>query len=214
MEPKYEIPDTKNQHAFLTVKNMLADSQTPFLLGITGAGGAGKTTFARNIAEYFGQENCLAIDLDDYLVSREIRTIRGLTGYDPRSNNLALAREHLTQLLSGNSVMKPRYDHSTGLILSDEEVQSKSLIIAEGVTALYPNLVDLYESAIFLDATTEAQMRSRIERDVNRRGYSMDEAIALFNQVRPDYERYIEPTKDHADIVFTVDGDYVMDLVS
>jgi len=45
---------------------------------------------------------------------------------------------------------------------------------------------------------------------VNRRGYTIDEALALLEAVKPDYERFIAPTREFASVVFEVGPDYVM----
>jgi predicted AAA+ superfamily ATPase len=73
MKPQNSIPDPKNQEAFDIVRMVVELHKTnrPFIIGITGAGGAGKTTFGVNIEKYFGSDNCVSIDLDDYLIDRE-----------------------------------------------------------------------------------------------------------------------------------------------
>lgn len=38
----------------------------------------------------------------------------------------------------------------------------------------------------------------------------MAEAFALFEALKPDYKKYIEPTKQYASVVFLVGLDYVM----
>jgi phosphoribulokinase len=209
MNPKYQYPDKKNSRAF-EILDEIPRKHRKLLLGITGAGGAGKTTFANNIIKYVGNEQSCSIDLDDYLLSREERGKLEVTGYNPRANKLYLAREHLERLLSGKSVDKPRYDHSTGKVLENEIIAPKDLIVVEGVTTLYPELRELFPRSFYLDALKETQIKSRIERDVKQRGYSLDEALALYEAVQPDFKRFIEPTKRFASVIFQVDTDYIM----
>jgi phosphoribulokinase len=212
MKPIHPLPDPKNQKAFDIVQYAIDKykSDAPFVIGVTGAGGAGKTTFGNNIVAYYGVDNCLSIDLDDYLISRELRGKLGVTGYDPRANKLCEARKNIEELCARKPTSKPRYDHSTGNILSNETVSPKDLIIIEGVTTLYPELVELIDISFFLDALEETQIKSRIERDVNKRGYTHEEALTLFKSVQPDYARFIEPTKKSASVVFKVGTDYIM----
>ncbi len=207
-----KIADTKNTHIFQLVETILKNHYTmsPFLIGISGAGGAGKTTFAKNLCEFIGKKHSLTIDLDDYLISRQERGKLEVTGYNPIANKLHLARNNLEGLKLGKSIKKPKYVHRTGEILPEEEIEPKEIIIAEGVTALYPELRELYNLSFFLDAPNETQMKSRITRDVRERGYTLEEAIALFHAVQPDYKRFIEPTKAFADVVVHVSIDYVM----
>jgi len=209
MNPLYNLPDRKNVKAFKILADALQKKETA-LIGITGAGGAGKTTFAENIVKFFGTEQALTIDLDDYLLSRTERGKLEVTGYNPVANNLGLASKHIEQLLAGQRIAKPCYNHATGEILPEEEVEPKSLLVVEGVTTLYPELKMLHDISFFLDALEETQIKSRIQRDVNERGYTLDEALQLFAAIKPDYERFIKPTKEHANIVFQVDTNYIM----
>ncbi|MFH0870449.1 MAG: hypothetical protein V1866_05330 [archaeon] len=212
MEPIIEIPDPKNARAFEIVRTAVSRlrQNRPFVIGITGAGGAGKTTFGNNISLYYGRDNCVSIDLDDYLLSREERGKLEVTGYNPQANKLFLAKENIEYLVTGKTISKPRYDHSTGKVLSDEQITPKSIIVIEGVTTLYPELRDLSDISFFLDALEETQIQSRIERDVKTRGYTREQALILFKTVQPDYLRFIEPTKESASVIFQVGIDYIM----
>jgi len=207
------FPDPKNVHIYKLVKHILENfyhPNKPFMIGIAGAGGAGKTTFATNLTKFIGQGRSLAIDLDDYLLSREERGKLEITGYNPRANKLLLARTNVENLKTRISITKPRYDHLTGKVLSEEQASPRDIIIIEGVTTFYPELQELYDLSFFLDASDETQIKSRINRDVQERGYTLEEAIALFKAVQPDYQRYVEPTKASADIICSVDINYVM----
>lgn len=214
MRPINPLPDRKNRHAFGLVQRVVsAYSKIPLVIGITGAGGAGKTTFASNIARHYGPKQCVTLDLDDYLLPRDMRGKLGITGYNPQANKISEAREHIEQLMSGEEITKPVYDHSIGSICGSELISPQSLIIIEGVTTLYPELTDVYTFSIFLDACDETQIKSRIERDVKRRGYTLNEALALYRNLQPDYKKYVAPTRRHASVVFEVTPDYVMRVV-
>jgi beta-phosphoglucomutase-like phosphatase (HAD superfamily) len=89
-------------------------------------------------------------------------------------------------------------------------VEPKEIIVIEGVTTLYQELRELNDIAFFLDALEETQLKSRIGRDVNKRGYSVEEAIALYHTLKPTYKEFIEPTKEYADVIFEVEPDYIM----
>jgi len=205
------ITDPKN-HKIFNLINCYLKNKEQACIGITGAGGAGKTTLAINLVNYFGSVNALAIDLDDYLISREERGRLGLVGYQPEANNLNLARKQILKLKKYIEIKKPVYDHSTGRNERFEIISPKPIMIFEGVITLYDELDDLYDLSIFLDALEETQIKSRIERDVNKRGYTVDEALELYKKLKPHYVKYIEPTKKKADIVGVVGVDYVIHI--
>lgn len=212
MNPLNPIPDLKNKEAFDLVESAVRRFKTekPLVIGITGAGGAGKTTFGNNLMNFYGPEYCVSIDLDDYLVSREERGKLGMTGYNPRANKLFKAREDISNLKSRKQILKPVYDHSTGKVSGNEIITPKEIVIIEGVTTLYEELVGLNDISFFLDAREETQIQSRVKRDVEKRGYSIDEAIVLYESVKPDYKKFIEPTKKLATVIFIVGTDYIM----
>ena len=215
MKPVCELPDYKNRVAFGILEELVNKhkKKEPLVIGITGAGGAGKTTFAGNIVLFYGSENCLSIDLDDYLISRAERGKQGLTGYNPKANNLVLARQNISDLISRKEIKKPKYNHTNGTMSESELIKPKPLIIIEGVTTLYDELKDLNDLSFYLDAPETTQIQSRIKRDVDTRGYTLKEALTLIESVRPDYKKFIEPTREYATVVFDVGLDYVMHLV-
>ena len=212
MNPLNEIPDPKNTKAFEIVRTAIErlKRDKPFVIGITGAGGAGKTTFGNNIMKYYGSKNCISIDLDDYLISREERGKLGLSGYNPRANKMFLVRANIEDLAARKTISKPCYDHSTGKILPDEIITPKEIIVIEGVTTLYSELRDLSDISFFLDALEETQIKSRVERDVKQRGYSLEEALTLYEALKPEYKRFIEPTRKFASVIFEVGSDYIL----
>ncbi len=207
--PQSECPDAKNIRLFNILREAIGVADTPVTIGITGAGGAGKTTLASNIAAWYSPIPTVNIDLDDYLIPRSQRDRLGLTGYHPQANDLGLARQHIVLLKAGKPIEKPTYDHRTREVGGGVQVQPAQLLIFEGVTTLYPEMNDLYDIVIFMDAKEETQIKSRVERDVNKRGYSLDDALTLFESLKPAYRQFIAPTKKHAHLVGIVGPDYV-----
>ena len=211
VEALNKITDLKNYKIFNLTSAQL-NNKDKACIGISGAGGAGKTTLSNNLVNYFGKNIALAIDLDDYLISREERGRLGLTGYQPEANKLNLARAQILELKKGNTIKKPIYDHSTGRQETFEIVNPKPVMIFEGVTTLYDELDDLYDFSVFLDALEETQIKSRIKRDVEYRGYTLDEALSLYKNLKPYYAKYIDPTKNKATILGEVGTDYVIHI--
>jgi len=217
LRPAYWVPDEKNHELFQAIAKIVYNSccsivERPVLLGITGAGGAGKSTFARNMVDFYGADKVAAIDLDDYLVSRDERNSMGLLGYDPEANRLDLARKHLAEIRRFRSVVKPRYDHSNGTNPPDELFTPKKLVVVEGVTTLYPEIAHMYDVSVFFDADEETQKQSRVMRDHGERGYTLEEALKLHEDLKPLYAKYIEPTMQRASLVGRVTPDYVFHI--
>ena len=85
----------------------------PFVIGISGGSGSGKSTIISEIVELLGPEKIAVLHHDAYYrhrpeLSFEERTI---TNFDhPDSLETKLLMRHLVQLISGGKVEVPIYD--------------------------------------------------------------------------------------------------------
>ncbi|HEX8245322.1 MAG TPA: hypothetical protein VF541_17545, partial [Longimicrobium sp.] len=87
----------------------------PFVLGIIGDSGSGKSTVARGVRELIGPARVATVELDDYhRYSRAERQELGLTALNPMVHNLSLVQEHLNLLRRGRPVRHRSYDHTDG----------------------------------------------------------------------------------------------------
>jgi len=60
----------------------------------------------------------------------------------------------------------------------------------------------LLDLKIFVECDAPTRLARRLERDVKERGRTADSVNAVFaDQVNPMHEKYVEPSKVHADIV-------------
>ncbi|MDP4012502.1 MAG: hypothetical protein Q8R00_02755 [Candidatus Nanoarchaeia archaeon] len=207
------VPDQKNAHVYRLIENIFYNfyqGDMPYFIGISGPGGAGKTFFAENITKFFGGKNCTQIHLDDYMMAREERRKFGYTGENPNANNMDLARSNLLDLRSNRSTKKPIYNHADGTVLQDEEIIPNKIIVVEGLSTFFPELRELYNLSFFLDASEKVQIKSKVERDVKERGYTLEKALELFANIQPQYKEFIEPTKEFANVICGVDINYIM----
>lgn len=66
----------------------------------------------------------------------------------------------------------------------------------------YPELADLLDLKIFIDAKDYIKVKRRILRDKIERGYDLDDVLYRYEKhVMPTYEKYIEPFKHDADLI-------------
>ena len=82
------------------------------------------------------------------------------------------------------------------------------LVIVEGLFALWWEAVrSLLDVKVFVDASPDLRLIRRIRRDVTERGRTVDQVLQQYlGTVRPMHERYVEPTRAHADLVVVNDG--------
>jgi uridine kinase len=181
------------------------------VIGIAGGTGSGKTTLMKNIISRFG-EVVTVLSHDNYYKRRDELTYeeRCKINYDePAAFDTSLMVYHLDQLRHGFAVECPVYDF-TQHNRSDETIRivPKKVIIVEGIL-IFENqeLRDLMDIKIFVDTDADIRLCRRIKRDVNKRGRTLESVLTQYQEtVKPMHEKYVEPSKKHANLVVLEGG--------
>ena len=177
-----------------------------FLVGVAGDSGSGKSTFAAGVRRLFGKSEVTTISLDDYhLLDREERKRAGIVALDPRANDLRKLAEHAEMLKDGRTIMKPRYNHSTGKIDPPVPFKPKRVVILEGLLPFHTRrLRELMDFSIYIDPDPEVKRLWKIKRDVQERGHSKEAVLKSIAEREPHYRRFITPQRRHAEIVVQI----------
>jgi phosphoribulokinase len=181
-----------------------ADSaRRPIFVGIGGDSGAGKTTVTSAFFDLFGTERITSVCLDDYhSLDRRQRGLVGLTALDPRANNFAVMEEQVWSLKRGEAIQKPVYDHSDGSMTGPQLVEPREVVIMQGLHPfLIPGVRHAFDFRVWLDPEPELRLEWKLRRDVAKRGYTREQVLAEVEARRPDVQAYIEPQRQHADMV-------------
>ena len=190
------------------------------LIGIAGGTGSGKSTFTNRIKKQFG-DDVTVIYHDNYYRRRDDIPFeeRKKINYDhPDALETDMLIRHIKQLKAGKSVVCPVYDFSVHN-RSDKTVVIKpsKVILVEGILVLQnPELCDLLDIKIFVEADADERILRRVLRDVEERGRDLRGIIdQYFTTVKPMHYRFVEPSKAKADIVINSGlNDVAYDIVS
>lgn len=184
----------------------------PFVLGVAGGTGSGKSTVADRMIATVGHQSVAVVALDSYYKHNPDLPIeeRSRIDYDhPESFDWDLLRAHVDMLIGGWAIDVPVYDFANHNRSAEvATVRPAPIIIIEGILVLWdPGLRALMDLRVFVDADADVRFIRRLERDVSERGRSVHSVIQQYLEtVRPSHLNFIEPSKRYADVIIPHGG--------
>jgi len=181
------------------------------VIGIAGGTGSGKTTLMNNLIREFS-DVVTVLSHDNYYKRHDDLTYeqRCQLNYDePAALETDLMARHLDILRQGGEIDCPVYDFTVHN-RSDETIRisPEKVIIVEGIL-IFENkeLRDLMDIKVFVDTDADVRLCRRIVRDVRERGRTLESVVEQYqNTVKPMHEKYVEPSKKHADLIVPEGG--------
>ncbi len=182
-------------------------SQKPFIIGISGGSGSGKTTFVRELATSFSQDEVCILSQDNYYKPREEQQTdnTGEKNFDlPESFKEEEYHQDVLKLLNGVDVVLKEYTYNNPLA-EPKLITYKAapIVIIEGIFVFhFSDVSNLMDSKIFIDADEHIKLIRRIQRDQIERNYPLEDVLYRYqHHVFPSYQKFILPYKPQCDII-------------
>ncbi len=181
--------------------------QSPYIIGITGGSGSGKTTFLKSLMKSFSPEDICLISQDNYYKPLEEQQIdeNGIHNFDiPESINASLYAQHILDLKNGRIVNQKEYTFNNPEIIPKIlTLQPAPIIVVEGIFVFHFSEIDsLLNFKIFIDTKEHLKIKRRIIRDNIERGYDLNDVLYRYEyHAAPSYQKFIEPYKDLSDLI-------------
>jgi uridine kinase len=178
----------------------------PYIVGITGGSASGKTFCLERLLESFTAQQLTLISQDNYYhdLQDQPPDETGEVNFDhPNSMNLDRFVQHLHALTQGQAVTVREYTFNH----PDKKprqftYQPAPIIIVEGLFVMHPfEARQLMDLRVFVEADEHIKLERRLLRDLNERGYDINETLKLYRKAVPMFRRYVEPFKYECDIV-------------
>jgi uridine kinase len=184
----------------------------PFVIGVAGGTGSGKTTVVRRSMEALGETDVTVLAHDRYYRDHPDLRLeeRGGLNYDhPNSLDTDLLVGHVRALREGRPADLPVYDFTRHVRMPETmPVQPGSAIIVEGILIFAdPALRSLMDVKVFVDTDSDIRFIRRLQRDIAERGRTVPSVIDQYmSTVKPMHEEFVEPSKRYADLIVPEGG--------
>lgn len=186
----------------------------PYLLGVAGGSGSGKTYFAQALVKELGAEICEVVYQDNFYFdqSRKFDHDGGSVNFDhPNSIDFGLLAQKLAELKSGKHIEIPIYDFVTHTRSEKTlPIKPKPIVIVDGILIFhYEPVRSLFDDLIFFETPEELRYQRRLERDVKERGRTAEGVRSQFlKQVKPMHDQFVGPSKTFAKTVVEDTGQF------
>jgi uridine kinase len=192
----------------------------PFIIGVAGGSGSGKTFFLNCFLEYFSPAELCLVSQDDYYIPvahKMTKEENTLYNFDLPAT---IDRQHFYQdiksLISGEIVLKKEYTfNNPELTPKTLEIKPAPIMLVEGLFILYfTEIAELLNLKIFIEADNDIALNRRLKRDLLERGYSHDDVLYRWeNHVTPAYNEYLLPYRDACDQLIANNSNEAHDIL-
>lgn len=210
------------------------------VLGLTGPTCSGKTTAAKKLISYLGdeQKRVVTVSLDDFFkdtFSREMLKDVDLTKLDfdsPDTLDTELLGGFVDELFNKGSAEKPIFNFLTGERDKWErlECDDDDVVLFEGIQVLYPSVLSVIEahggSVLCVRPSSGIKVGDhlfepdfirlcrRLVRDNNFRGADAELTLALWGGVRKNEDENIYPHMHKCDVMIDTTLSYEMNVLA
>ena len=188
--------------------------KTPYIIGITGGSGSGKTRFLNRLLDQFTASEVCLVSQDNYYRNRDEQPVddKGIKNFDlPESIDFAEFKKDIIALKEGNSVSRLEYTFNNPKVTPKQiELHPAPVLVVEGIFVLHDQeIAKVLDLKVFIEAQDYIKLKRRIIRDEKERGYDLDDVLYRYeHHVMPTYDKYIKPYKMDADIIIPNHTDF------
>lgn len=190
------------------ILNWIENSDKKLIIGISGHGAAGKTTFAHRLVDAL-KNNANYLNTDTYIVSSAIRkyaeidyTHHGtlhrfkMTACHPAAHYVPSLERDIQMLKEGMDLRTI----DTHYLKSEIHSSQNKVAIVEGMSVAFTN-PELFDLLIYFYTDDDTEFERRSSRDIRERGMDIEYLKQSHNERRIQYELFMHPYSETFDIV-------------
>lgn len=192
----------------------------PFIVGIAGGSGSGKTFFLKCFLEHFADDEVCLLSQDDYYIPVAHNMTKeeiALYNFDlPATIDQGHFKDDINRLINGETILKKEYTFNNLDILPRMlEIKPAPILIVEGLFILhFKEISNLFDLKIFIEADNDIALGRRLKRDLTERGYSHEDVMYRWeNHVLPAYREFLLPYKNECHQVIVNNSHEAQDII-
>ena len=192
----------------------------PFVIGIAGGSGSGKTFFLKCFLQHFTDAEVCMVSQDDYyfpVAHNMTKEENKHYNFDlPSTIDHAHFEDDIEQLINGHSILKKEYTfNNPDIVPKMLEIKPAPIMLVEGLFILhFKKIAATLDLKIFIEADNDIALQRRLKRDLLERGYSHDDVLYRWaNHVGPAYQEYLLPYKGECNRVITNNSHKAEDII-
>ena len=190
------------------ITSWIHSSNKKQIIGISGHGAAGKTTFAKLLIENLNL-NVNYLNTDPYIVTSSIRKYTmidykyhgtshqfKMTACHPAAHQILSLERDITMLKKEMDLLTIDTHYAKSELLSSQN----QLTIVEGMSVAFTNPA-LYDLLIYFYTDYDTELERRFGRDIKERGTDIHYLKQSHNERRIQYETFMHPYSENFHIV-------------
>jgi uridine kinase len=195
-------------------------SKKPFVIGIAGGRGSGKTFFLKCFLNHFKKEEICLLSQDDYYY----RVGHTMTAEENKLYNFDLPAtidnnqflSDIKNLINGETVYQKEYTfNNPNAEPKLLEIKPAPIVMVEGLFILhFEEIAEILDMKIFIDTDEDIALQRRLKRDLIERGYPEGDVLYKWNNhVMPAFNDYLLPYKKQCDKIITNNTHVADDII-
>ncbi|RKL65763.1 phosphoribulokinase [Salipaludibacillus neizhouensis] len=191
------------------IASLINNNDKKIIIGISGHGASGKTTFANDLEKLLEQKDVNYINTDPYIIGSNLRKYSvidyeyinrnhhyKMTACHPTAHNLSALERDINMIKNGFDLYTIGTHYMESTFLSSKN----KVTIVEGMSVAFINL-DLFDLTVYLYTDGETELMRRSERDVSERGTDINYLRHSHEERRIQYDLFMHPFHRNFDIV-------------
>ena len=177
----------------------------PFVIGVAGFYSSGKDIFNNSLANLFGKRSAIEICGKDYYHWDQSSPMwKTVTHYNPKSSRLFDMTNDLRELLLGGEIKARSYDSDGYYPMAIRK--NHTIVLVNSMYALFSRkLIQMQDIHFFVEVDEKLDNYLQLKAD-KVAGYS--QSLKIINDIgknASDIKAFIEPQKETADVIFSID---------